>query len=108
MAIWVILLGCLIGSLLALLLGRYIIANYIRREIKRSKGEWSKRFEVIDSMFVSEGILLVAMLRLIFIPFGLTSYLLGITGLSIFDFLIGTLFYAVRIAFDVLIGCTIY
>ena len=41
-------------------------------------------------MFKTDGILFVALLRLAFIPFGLTSYLLGVTSVSVFDYMVGT------------------
>ena len=104
----VIFIGCMLGAILAILLGRFIIADYIRRKIKRSKAPWTKKFKNIDNMFVTDGILLVALLRLVFIPFGLTCYTLGVTAVGFCDYVIGTLFYIFKIMLIVLIGCSIY
>lgn len=59
-------------------------------------------------MFVTNGILFVALLRLMWIPYGLTSYLLGVTSVSVLDYMIGTTAIIVMIVLYVLLGCTIY
>ena len=59
-------------------------------------------------MFVTSGIMLVALLRLMFIPFGLVSYMLGVTSVAFWDFFIGTLAVIVKIMLIVLVGCTIW
>jgi len=63
---------------------------------------------VIDSMFVTNGILFVALLRLMWIPYGLVSYMLGVTSISLLDYMIGTSAIIVMISLYVLLGCTIY
>lgn len=60
-------------------------------------------------MFVENGIILVAMLRLMIIaPFGLTSYLLGVTSISIVDYMIGTTSSIIDIMLAAIIGCSIW
>ena len=59
-------------------------------------------------MFLANGILFVALLRLMFIPFGLTSYLLGVTCISVFDYMVGTSTYIIKIILCVFLGCSIY
>lgn len=59
-------------------------------------------------MFAANGIILVGLLRLMFLPFGITSYLLAITCLTILDYVIGNTFYIIKIMLFVTIGCTIY
>ena len=59
-------------------------------------------------MFSSRGKLFVALLRLMFIPFGLVSYLLGVSSLSITDFMIGTSSCIVKVSMFVFLGCTLY
>ena len=59
-------------------------------------------------MFKTDGILFVALLRLMFIPYGLTSYVLGVTCVSVLDYMIGTSVYIVKIMLCVFIGCSIY
>lgn len=59
-------------------------------------------------MFIENGILLVMLLRLMFLPFGLTSYLLGVTSVSFSDYMIGTLVYFFKTALLCSLGCTIY
>ena len=67
-----------------------------------------KKFKIVDGMFVTKGIFLVALLRLIFIPFGLTCYFLAVTSIEILAYMIGTIFYLFKIMLIVLIGCSIY
>ena len=97
-----------IGGITAFLLGRYVLASFIRRWLKRSKMEIAAKLRIIDSMFVESGILLVALLRLMFIPYGLTSYVLGATSVSFSDYAVGTLFFIIDIGLMVLLGCTLY
>lgn len=59
-------------------------------------------------MFVTNGILFVALLRLMWIPYGLVSYMLGVTSISLLDYMIGTSAIIVMISLYVLLGCTIY
>jgi uncharacterized membrane protein YdjX (TVP38/TMEM64 family) len=60
-------------------------------------------------MFVENGIILVGMLRLMIIaPFGLTSYLLGVTSISIIDYMIGTTSIIIDIMLTAVIGCSIW
>jgi uncharacterized membrane protein YdjX (TVP38/TMEM64 family) len=60
-------------------------------------------------MFVENGIILVGMLRLMIIaPFGLTSYLLGVTSISIVDYMIGTTSSIIDIMLTAVIGCSIW
>jgi uncharacterized membrane protein YdjX (TVP38/TMEM64 family) len=108
MATWIIFTGCLIGAIIALYLGRVLFADYIRRQLDKSKSLRVKKWRIVDGMFVTDGILLVSLLRLMFIPFGLTSYLLGVTSVSFWDYLIGSLVYLIKIALIVIVGCTIW
>ena len=60
-------------------------------------------------MFVENGIILVGMLRLMIIaPFGLTSYILGVTSVSIVDYMIGTSSTIIDIMLAAVIGCSIW
>lgn len=59
-------------------------------------------------MFVTNGLLFVALLRLMFVPFGGTSYLLGVTSVGLLDFMLGTAFYIFKIILGVFLGCTLY
>ena len=60
-------------------------------------------------MFVENGIILVGMLRLMIIaPFGLTSYILGVTSISIVDYMIGTSSTIIDIMLAAVIGCSIW
>ena len=104
----VIFIGCMLGALVVIYLGRYLIADYIKKQIYRSKGEWAKKFKVVDLMFKEDGILFVALLRLMFIGYGITSYVISATSISVLDYMIGTSAYIVKIMLIVFLGCSIY
>ena len=104
----IIFIGCLIGAIIAILLARYIIADYIKTKLNKSKSVGAKKFRIVDKMFVYNGICLVTLLRLMFIPFGIVSYGLGVTAVSLCDYIIGTLAYIIKIALIVIVGCTIW
>ena len=104
----VIFVGMMLGALVVIYLSRYLIADWIKKQIRKSNNKYAKNFKVIDSMFVTNGILFVALLRLMWIPYGLTSYLLGVTSVSVLDYMIGTTAIIVMIVLYVLLGCTIY
>ena len=59
-------------------------------------------------MLASEGITVVALLRLTFAPFGVSNYILGVTSIALSDFLIGTCSYVLNCALQVLLGCIFY
>ena len=60
-------------------------------------------------MFVENGIILLGILRLMIIaPFGLTSYILGVTSVSIVDYMIGTSSTIIDIMLAAVIGCSIW
>ena len=48
------------------------------------------------------------LLRLMFLPFGLVSYLLGVTSVAFWSYVIGTTAYIIKIALIVIVGCTIW
>ena len=104
----VIFVGVMLGALIAFLIGRYLLYEYVKKKVEKSKSPWAKKFKVADSMFAANGIILVGLLRLMFLPFGITSYLLAITCLAILDYVIGNTFYIIKIMLFVTIGCTIY
>lgn len=50
----------------------------------------------------------MALLRLTFAPYAICAYILGVTELGLFDFIIGSLSYGLNEAMQVLIGCSLY
>ena len=108
MATWIIFVGCLIGAIIALYLGRFLFADYIRTKLDKSQSVRVKKWRIVDGMFITDGILLVSLLRLMFIPFGLVSYMLGVTSVSFCDYVIGSSVYIIKIALIVIVGCTVW
>lgn len=104
----IIFIGVMLGALFAFLAGRYLLYEYVKKKIEKSKSPWTKKFKIADSMFAVNGIILVGLLRLMPVPFGITSYILAITCLTILDYVIGNTFYIIKIVLFVTIGCTIY
>ena len=62
----------------------------------------------INELLISQGTLTVGLTRLTFAPFGLTSYLFGVTSINLCQFLLGTCSYSVNILMQAFIGCSLF
>jgi uncharacterized membrane protein YdjX (TVP38/TMEM64 family) len=80
-------IGALIGSTLAFLIGRYLARNWIAQKIAENP-----KFKAVDEAIAREGFKIVLLTRLspIF-PFNLLNYALGITQVSLKDYLLGAI-----------------
>lgn len=77
--------GAAIGATLSFLIGRYLVRGWVSRQI-----EGHPKFSAIDQAIASEGFKIVALTRLspVF-PFNLLNYALGITQVSLKDYILG-------------------
>lgn len=80
-------IGSTIGATLAFLVGRYLARGWISRKIAGNQ-----KFSAIDRAVGQEGFKIVALTRLspIF-PFNLLNYGLGVTGVSLKDYVIASI-----------------
>jgi uncharacterized membrane protein YdjX (TVP38/TMEM64 family) len=80
-------IGAIIGATVAFLVGRYLARGWISQKI-----EGNEKFKAIDRAVGREGLKIVLLTRLspIF-PFNLLNYGLGITGVSLQDYVLGSL-----------------
>ena len=80
-------LGATIGATLAFLVGRYIARGWISKKI-----EDNQKFKAIDKAVGKEGLKIVLLTRLspVF-PFNLLNYGLGVTGVSLKDYVLGSI-----------------
>ena len=79
--------GGMIGSLVAFLLGRHVARRIVARRL-----ETMPRFAAIDRAVCAQGRRIVFLLRLSpFSPFNFLNYALGLTTLSVGDFLLASL-----------------
>ena len=108
MASSIIYVSSVTAGVIAFFIGKWLFADYIRAKLDKSTSPRVKKWRIIDSMFVTSGIMLVALLRLMFIPFGLVSYMLGVTSVTFCDYFVGTLVIIVKVMLIVLVGCTIW
>ncbi len=78
--------GATIGATLAFLVGRYVARGWISKKI-----EGNQKFKAIDKAVGKEGLKIVLLTRLspIF-PFNLLNYGLGVTGVSLKDYVLGS------------------
>ena len=78
--------GATIGATLAFLVGRYIARGWISKKIAGNQ-----KFNAIDKAVGKEGLKIVLLTRLspIF-PFNLLNYGLGVTGVSLKDYVLGS------------------
>lgn len=96
-------IGALLGCIAAFLLGRLCCQNCARQCLI----ERYKVIRALDSIFVSHGIKLVALIRLsAIVPFSGSNYVLGMTRVSLKDYIIGSLFMLPNTAIIVVIGCS--
>ncbi|MBE9126256.1 MULTISPECIES: TVP38/TMEM64 family protein [unclassified Coleofasciculus] len=79
-------IGATIGATAAFLVGRYLARGWVAKKI-----EGNKKFRAIDEAVGREGLKIVLLTRLspIF-PFNLLNYAYGITGVSLKDYIIGS------------------
>ena len=79
-------LGATIGATLAFLVGRYLARGWISQKI-----EGNQKFNAIDKAVGKEGLKIVLLTRLspVF-PFNLLNYGLGVTGVSLKDYVLGS------------------
>ncbi|HEY9693192.1 MAG TPA: TVP38/TMEM64 family protein [Oculatellaceae cyanobacterium] len=80
-------IGAIIGATAAFLVGRYLVRSWVDNKIAANH-----KFQAIDRGVAKEGLKIVLLTRLspIF-PFNLLNYAFGITGVSLKDFVIGSL-----------------
>jgi uncharacterized membrane protein YdjX (TVP38/TMEM64 family) len=80
-------IGAVLGSTLAFLVGRYLARGWVSRKIAGNE-----KFNAIDRAVGKEGLKIVLLTRLspIF-PFNLLNYAFGITGVTLKDYVIGSL-----------------
>jgi uncharacterized membrane protein YdjX (TVP38/TMEM64 family) len=80
-------IGATIGATVAFLVGRYLARDWISQKI-----EGNEQFKAIDEAVGREGLKIVLLTRLspVF-PFNLLNYGLGITGVSLQDYVLGSL-----------------
>ena len=78
--------GATIGAILAFLVGRYLARGWISKKIAGNQ-----KFSAIDRAVGKEGLKIVLLTRLspVF-PFNLLNYALGVTGVSLKDYVLGS------------------
>ena len=79
-------IGATLGATLAFLVGRYLARGWISKKI-----EGNQKFKAIDKAVGKEGLKIVLLTRLspVF-PFNLLNYGLGVTGVSLKDYVLGS------------------
>ena len=80
-------IGAWIGSVLAFFLGKFVFRDKCE--------EWSQKYKItkaLDRALQTEGLKVVLLLRLCpLVPFTVFNYVMGITGVSFFDYAVGGL-----------------
>jgi uncharacterized membrane protein YdjX (TVP38/TMEM64 family) len=79
--------GATLGSIAAFLVGRYLVRDWVVQKIASND-----KFSAIDRAVGKEGLKIVILTRLspIF-PFNLLNYAFGVTGVSLRDYIIGSI-----------------
>lgn len=78
-------IGACLGATAAFLIGRYLARNWVYKKIAGNE-----KFRAIDTAVAKEGFKIVCLTRLspVF-PFNLLNYALGVTGVSLKDYVLG-------------------
>jgi uncharacterized membrane protein YdjX (TVP38/TMEM64 family) len=63
---------------------------------------------MMNEIVSTDGTKIVALLRLTFAPFGIVSYILGVSDISICDYLLGNMTYIFNCTAQCFIGCSLY
>lgn len=92
---------------MAFLISRYLFKSLIEEQIKSS--EWlSQNFKLFDEIISTEGAKVVALLRLTYAPFGITSYLIGVSSIGLKDYLLGNVSFIFNCCTHCFIGVSLY
>ena len=100
-------IGCMTGALCAFLLSRYLFKDYVKAKITKHK--WlNPRFKIIDELLMEQGMVFMALVRLTFSPYGITSHVLGVTSIHPVHYILGCSTYIVNAVLQTFIGCSLY
>lgn len=103
----IIYIGCLSGAMVSFLLSRYLFRDFIKQQIQGSA--WLDfNFRIMNEIITTEGIKIVALIRLTFAPFGISSYIFGVSDISFTDYMLGNLSYIINSCTQSFIGCSLY
>ncbi len=81
-----VLIAATLGATLAFLIGRYLSRDWVRRQLDKHP-----QFKAIEAAVAKEGWKIVMLTRLSpLFPFNLLNYAFGITGVSIQDYILGS------------------
>lgn len=106
-AVPIIYCGSLLGAMCAFLVSRYLLRDFINDQIKTNQWLFSN-FKMIDEIVSTEGTKIVGLTRLTFAPFGITSYIFGVTDVPLSSYMLGNLSYIVNTCLHSFIGCSLY
>lgn len=82
-----VLVGAVVGETCAFLLGRYLLRNWVEQKISGDR-----TFAALDRALNRSGLKIILLTRLSpIIPFSLLNYAFGITGVSVKDYLLGSI-----------------
>ena len=103
----IVYVGCLTGAFLSFMTSRYLFGGFIQQQI--ANNAWfNKNFRLIDQIIAEEGFMTIGLMRLTFAPFGVTSYVFGVTSISTKDYMLGNMTYLFNCCSQCFIGCTLY
>lgn len=63
---------------------------------------------MINAVLKDEGIKITSLVRLTFAPFGITSYIMGVSSISLSDYMLGNASYIINCCSQCFIGCSLF
>jgi uncharacterized membrane protein YdjX (TVP38/TMEM64 family) len=105
--------GTYLGANASFLVARYILRDFVKKRMDKLKesNEWLENFDVIDEIMEegNNGIYVVAMFRVLMLPFGLVNYCLGcLTGVAYWKYQLGSLACIIKVSLYTFIGASLY
>jgi uncharacterized membrane protein YdjX (TVP38/TMEM64 family) len=82
----VTLCGCVLGAIIAFVIGRYLARNWAKKKLQESP-----KLKALSYLIKKEGLSIIILSRLspVF-PFPILSYILGVTSISFWKYSLGT------------------
>jgi len=89
----IIFTGCLSGAILAFLMSRYLFKDFMKAQVLGYSPWLAWNFKMMNLIVQTDGCKIVALIRLTFAPFGITSYILGVSDITLCDYILGNMTY---------------
>ena len=97
----------ILGGFVSFLISRYVFRDFIKEMIEGN--EWlNDNFELLDDILTQDGMKVTSLIRLTSVPYGIVSYIIGVSNIPFRDYMIGNLPYILTCSTHTFLGCSLY